>query len=327
MFKKPEQITPLPSGMADAFSRTLERQGFKAPEPVQVQPTVVAVQPQVVSEAAPAMNRIADKKEAPEKAKMVKMKDKVEAVESESCECGDDAEYDSKGMCESCGKPHAEGYSESFSPKEVKMAIGVASDKRYAGGNMSGASKAIDKIKKGLSSHPQVAAVLKRQNEELDTVNTKALKKDFSDRKDKDIDNDGDSDSSDEYLHKRRKAISKALASEAKMTPDQMKKALADDKAKAKPKGQVTLKKAPWDMKKEEVQIDEAISGDQYYYVDPKGVVVAVGNKDSMRKMNMKQAKDGNKGGSFSQNRKKYKVGDKINEAVELDEISKALED
>ena len=328
MFKKPEQIKPLPSGMADAFSKTLERQGFKAPAPVQVQPTVVvAVQPQVVSEAAPAMNRIADKKEAPEKAKMVKMKDKVEAVESESCECGDDAEYDSKGMCESCGKPHAEGYSESFSPKEVKMAIGVASDKRYAGGNMSGASKAIDKIKKGLSSHPQVAAVLKRQNEELDTVNTKALKKDFSDRKDKDIDNDGDSDSSDEYLHKRRKAISKALASEAKMTPDQMKKALADDKAKAKPKGQVTLKKAPWDMKKEEVQIDEAISGDQYYYVDPKGVVVAVGNKDSMRKMNMKQAKDGNKGGSFSQNRKKYKVGDKINESVELDEISKALED
>ena len=320
MFKKPEQIKPLPSGMADAFSKTLERQGFKAPEPAQVQPTVVvAEQPQVVSEAAPAMNRIADKKEAPEKAKMVKMKDKVEAVESESCECGDDAEYDSKGMCESCGKPHAEGYSESFSPKEVKMAIGVASDKRYAGGNMSGASKAIDKIKKGLSSHPQVAAVLKRQNEELDTVNTKALKKDFTDRKDKDIDNDGDSDSSDEYLHKRRKAISKALASEAKMTPDQMKKALADDKAKAKPKGQVTLKKAPWDMKKEEVQIDEAISGDQYYYVDPKGVVVAVGNKDSMRKMNMKQAKDGNKGGSFSQNRKKYKVGDKINESVKID--------
>jgi hypothetical protein len=36
----------------------------------------------------------------------------------------------------------------------------------------------------------------------------------------------------------------------------------------------------------------------------------------------MKQAKDGNKGGSFSQNRKKYKVGDKINESVKIDEIS-----
>ena len=74
-------------------------------------------------------------------------------------------------------------------------------------------------------------------------------------------------------------------------------------------------------LRKEDT-MDEAISGDQYYYVDPKGVVVAVGNKDSMRKMNMKQAKDGNKGGSFSQNRKKYKVGDKINESVKIDEIS-----
>jgi len=50
-------------------------------------------------------------------------------------------------------------------PKHVKMAIGIASDPRYKGGNMTGATKAIDKIKKGLSDHPQVAAVLKRQNE------------------------------------------------------------------------------------------------------------------------------------------------------------------
>ena len=77
-----------------------------------------------------------------------------------------------------------------------------------------------------------------------------------------------------------------------------------------------------WDSMNESVEIDEAISGDQYYYVDPKGVVAAVGNKDSMRKMNMKQAKDGNKGGSFSQNLKKYKVGDKIKEEVELDEFT-----
>jgi hypothetical protein len=70
----------------------------------------------------------------------------------------------------------------------------------------------------------------------------------------------------------------------------------------------------------EDVDLDEAISSDQYYYVDPKGVVAAVGSKDAMRKMNMKQAKDGNKGGSFSQNLKKYKVGDKIKEEVEIDE-------
>ena len=56
---------------------------------------------------------------------------------------------------------------EGFSPKEIKMAIGIASDKRYAGGNMTGAVNAIEKIKKGLSKHKQVAAVLKRQNEDL----------------------------------------------------------------------------------------------------------------------------------------------------------------
>jgi len=44
----------------------------------------------------------------------------------------------------------------------------------------------------------------------LDPVNKDAVKKKFDDRKDKDIDNDGDTDSTDKYLHKRRKAISKA---------------------------------------------------------------------------------------------------------------------
>jgi len=56
---------------------------------------------------------------------------------------------------------------EGFSPKEIKMAIGIASDPRYKGGNYTGAFKAIEKIKKGLGSHPQVAAVLKKQNENL----------------------------------------------------------------------------------------------------------------------------------------------------------------
>ena len=48
----------------------------------------------------------------------------------------------------------------------------------------------------------------------LDPVNPVAVKKKFKDRKDKDIDNDGDTDSSDEYLHKKRKAISKAMKKE-----------------------------------------------------------------------------------------------------------------
>ena len=57
---------------------------------------------------------------------------------------------------------------EGFSPKQIKMAIGIANDPRYKGGNYSGAVKQIEKIKKGLSNHKQVAAVLKRLNTDFD---------------------------------------------------------------------------------------------------------------------------------------------------------------
>ena len=57
---------------------------------------------------------------------------------------------------------------EGFSPKQIKMAIGIAADPRYKGGNYSGAYKQIEKIKKGLANHPQVAAVLKRLNTDFD---------------------------------------------------------------------------------------------------------------------------------------------------------------
>mgnify|MGYP001245001808 CR=1 FL=1 len=47
--------------------------------------------------------------------------------------------------------------------------------------------------------------------EAMDPVDKKELKGKHKDRKDKDIDNDGDVDSSDRFLHKKRKAISKAM--------------------------------------------------------------------------------------------------------------------
>lgn len=62
--------------------------------------------------------------------------------------------------------------------------------------------------------------------EGMDKVQPKALKKKFKDRKDKDIDNDGDVDDSDEYLHKRRKTVSKAVKKDDK-----------DDSSDEEPKG------------------------------------------------------------------------------------------
>ena len=40
------------------------------------------------------------------------------------------------------------------------MAKGIAFDKRYKGGNMTGAAKQMEKIKKGLSDHPEVSKAL-----------------------------------------------------------------------------------------------------------------------------------------------------------------------
>ena len=60
-------------------------------------------------------------------------------------------------------------------------------------------------------------AVLSVYEKKLDPVNKNAVKKKFDDRKDKDIDNDGDVDSTDKFLHKRRKAITKAIEKEGNM--------------------------------------------------------------------------------------------------------------
>ena len=78
--------------------------------------------------------------------------------------------------------------------------------------------------------------------EGLDAVQPKAVKKKFDDRKDKDIDNDGDVDSSDKFLHKKRKAISKSMDKEKKEVKEEtlaMKAAkhiasMWEDSAKAK---------------------------------------------------------------------------------------------
>ena len=57
-----------------------------------------------------------------------------------------------------------------FSSQQIKMAYGVLNDPRYKQGNYSGAVKAIEKLAKGLSKHPDVANALKRANESLDEM-------------------------------------------------------------------------------------------------------------------------------------------------------------
>ena len=67
-------------------------------------------------------------------------------------------------------------------------------------------------------------------DEALDAVDTDKVEPedDFEDREDKDIDNDGDSDDSDEYIHKKRQAITKAVKSTKESLDKRPTKRLSD---------------------------------------------------------------------------------------------------
>ena len=67
-------------------------------------------------------------------------------------------------------------------------------------------------------------------DEALDAVDTDKVEPedDFKDREDKDIDNDGDSDDSDEYIHNKRKAITKAVKSTKESLDKRPTKRLSD---------------------------------------------------------------------------------------------------
>jgi hypothetical protein len=55
-----------------------------------------------------------------------------------------------------------------FSPALIKKAIAIANSKEFKQGNYSGAQKAIEKLKKGLSDDPKVSDALRIANEEID---------------------------------------------------------------------------------------------------------------------------------------------------------------
>lgn len=62
-----------------------------------------------------------------------------------------------------------------FPKKLVKQAGGIAFDKRYVGGNMTGAINAIEKLKKGLSDDPDVRDMLRIANESFNNEFYKAM--------------------------------------------------------------------------------------------------------------------------------------------------------
>ena len=96
-------------------------------------------------------------------------------------------------------------------------------------------------IDKMMEAYLQVVSekkhVKKEDEKKLDPVDDKENDKKFKDRKDKDIDNDGDVDSSDEYLHKRRKATDDAIDARDGDEDEDEKKPEPKDKKKVPEKG------------------------------------------------------------------------------------------
>ena len=125
----------------------------------------------------------------------------------------------------------------------------------------------------------------KHPHEETDPVDSKAAKKKFNDRQDKDIDNDGDVDDSDEYLHKRRKAIaSKEGMQKPYVSSDRDGKHVMNGSGKVDKtfpdmnSANAYLKKHYRRLVKEAV--DEAILKDRDYEVDEKEGVVKISKKN-----------------------------------------------
>jgi len=173
MFKKPEDISPLPTGMMDAFNKAVNSQLGNYD----------------TAQEAPAPEAPTAEADIPEQ--QVEEGTKVEGnaftkALNAARDNGDD-EFIVSGK-----KYRVEDYDEDEEDEDDEE---DKEDKEELDEDNTN-----DKSDDG---------------EGLDKVQPKAVKKKFKDRKDKDIDNDGDTDDSDEYLHKRRKAISKALTKES----------------------------------------------------------------------------------------------------------------
>jgi len=121
----------------------------------------------------------------------------------------------------------------------------------------------------------------------MDAVQPKAVKKKFANRKDKDIDNDGDVDSSDKYLHKRRKAVSKAIT---KKEGNAFGKALKD----AKDKGEKTFVVSGKTYEvKEEADLDEGKMSQMHQMIKDKKTPAQIAKAMGLDLKTVKSLMDG----------------------------------
>lgn len=159
------------------------------------------------------------------------------------------------------------GDEKAFKAKHIvtKVDYPVDVEDQFTGG------KTVKKTPKRIADHE--AGEDEKVYEAMDPVNKKAAMGKFKHRADKDIDNDGDVDSSDKYLHARRKAVTKAVHKEEAEQLDELspntlhsyiKKAagnMAGNAAVAAAQASSSMKKSSPDVKRKMVNRMKGITG------------------------------------------------------------------
>jgi hypothetical protein len=219
MFKKADQIKPLPSGMTDAFTRTLERHGFVTQD---------VIEESAMSELSADLRSMSDKDFQAQykmtKAEMrIKLKQKNESV-TEAVKEVPPSDLAKSANTVKGSKAHQLGVGldlkqmvqHAKSNRDIDMDGDVDKLDKGTPDEITGAEKK-DQTPKMMAKyakekqHTKVGNAFEAVEKKLDPVHPKHTARPLSAHKDQDINNDGKVDSSDQYLHKRRQAITKAL--------------------------------------------------------------------------------------------------------------------
>ena len=161
--------------------------------------------------------------------------------------------------------------------KKVKEFDSEEEANEYATKNHDALMKKSDDDKEVTDKNEDAANDKSDDGDGMDKVDPKAAKKKFKDRKDKDIDNDGDVDSSDKFLHKRRKAIGKSMDGDKEQ--EEGKRGFIAAAKAAKEKGD---KKFTFAGK--EYDVEEAIEGKNMNKMGHGGKVPAHANRKTAAK-------------------------------------------